>query len=104
MTNSEAERIVLLNASEDYALLWQILDEVRASMPGEPPEAALRAAREAVIALEARGLLEVYKRPSRRDPFVRLDAAAGAAALNTDAYWRGDDTDTVEIAVAATPS
>jgi len=100
---NDAERIVLLNAWEDYALLWQILDEVRGSMPEAPREAALRAAREAVFSLVKKGLLDVFRRDSRRVPFERLDAAEGAAALNTDAYWRGDDKDTVEIAVAATP-
>ncbi|MCM2303993.1 MAG: hypothetical protein NDJ72_04775 [Elusimicrobia bacterium] len=102
-TDNDAERIVLLNAREDYGLLWQILDEVRAAMPGAAPEAALRAAREAVFSLMAKGLLDVYRRSSRKVPFERLDAADGEAALNADEYWRGDDTDPVEIAVAATP-
>lgn len=97
------ERIVLLNAWEDYALLWQILDEVRASMPNEPSGTALRAAREAVFSLLNKGLLEIHKRKSRHDPFERLNEAAGAAALDTDAYWHGDESDTVEIAVATTP-
>ena len=100
---NDAERIVLLNAWEDYALLWQILDEVHESMPKEPREAALRAAREAVLSLSSRGLLEVFRRHSRRDPFERLSAPEGAAALGTDAYWSGDGKDAVEIAVAATP-
>lgn len=100
---NDAERIVLLNAWEDYALLWQILDEVRGSMPEESRETALRAAREAVLSLSGRGLLEVFRRASRRDSFERLSAAEGAAALNTDAYWSGDGRDAVEIAVATTP-
>ena len=79
-TDNDAERIVLLNAREDYGLLWQILDEVRGSMPGAAPEAALRAAREAVFSLVAKGMLDVYRRASRRVPFVRLDAAAFARA------------------------
>lgn len=100
---NDTERIVLLNASEDYALLWQLLYEVQGSMPGAAPEEALRAARAAVFSLAAKGLLDVFRRNSRRVPFERLDAAEGESALNTDAYWRGDDKDTVEIAVATTP-
>lgn len=100
---NDAERIVLLNAWEDYALLWQILDEVRASMPAASPEAALRAAREAVFSLVKKGLLDVYRRGSRRTAFERLDPAEGDAALDTDAYWSGDGRDSVEIAVATTP-
>lgn len=100
---NDAERIVLLNAWEDYALLWQILDEVQGSMPEATREAALRAAREAVSSLVEKGLIEVYRRGSRRTPFERLDAAEGEAALGTDAYWSGDGKDAVEIAVATTP-
>lgn len=100
---NDAERIVLLNAWEDYALLWQILDEVRASMPGASRESALRAARGAAASLLAKGLLEVFQRPSRRDPFVKLSGPEGAAALDTDAFWSGDDRDAAEVALAATP-
>lgn len=97
---NEAERIVLLNASEDYGLLWQILGEVRDSMPSAPPEEALRAARGAAVALLKAGRLEVYRRKSRRGPFELLSAEDGAKALATDAYWRADERDETEIAVA----
>lgn len=100
---NDAERIVLLNAWEDYALLWQVLDEIQGSMPAAPREAALRAAREAVFSLVSKGLVDVHRRGSRKVPFERLGAAEGEAALNTDAYWSGNDKDAVEIAVATTP-
>ena len=101
--DNDAERIVLLNAWEDYALLWQILDEVRESMPGESRETALRSARAAVFSLVSKGMLDVHRRASRKVPFEPLDAAEGEAAINTDAYWSGDGRDAVELAVATTP-
>jgi len=100
--DNEAERIVLLNSWEDYALLWQIIQDVQEAMPAESSATALRVAREAVFSLLSKGMLETYRRKSRRDPFELLNAAEGAIALNNDAYWRGDDQDTVEIAVATT--
>lgn len=101
--SNDAERIVLMNAWEDYALLWQILDEVHGAMAGATRAEALHAAREAALSLSGRGLIEVFRRETRRDPFERLSAADGASALSTDAFWSGDGKDSVEIAVASTP-
>lgn len=102
-TAHRIERIVLLNAWEDYGFLWQILNEVRASMPSESEASVLRAARTAVLSLLNRELVDVHRQDSRHHPIARLDDAAGIAAINTDAYWYGDPHDTVEIAVATTP-
>ena len=98
----DAERVVMLNACEDYALLWQICGEIRDLWPDEGEESALQAARLAARALLQRGLLDVYRRESRGSAFVRLDSPEREAALDCDAYWRADAEDAVEVGVAAT--
>lgn len=105
MTNEndeQIESIVLMNAWEDYALLWQILGEVRAAAPSLPEDMALNEAKRAVRALLKRGLIEVYRRESRLAEFKLLDEHGRDTALDTDAYWRPDERDTVEICVGVT--
>jgi transposase InsO family protein len=102
IASSEIERIVLMNACEDYAPLWQILGEIRELRPEEGEEAARRETRRAVVAMIERGLLEVYRRESRASAFARLDGPERDAALAADAYWAADAKDAVEISLAAT--
>jgi hypothetical protein len=101
---TDIERIVLMNACEDYALLWQILGEVRQLRPNESEDAALEATRRSVEDLLRRDWLAVYRRQSRASAFVLLQSPEREAALASDAYWRADPIDTVEIGVAATAS
>jgi hypothetical protein len=102
IANSDIERIVLMNACEDYAPLWQILGEVLALGPQGGEKSALQATRQAVAGMLQRGLLEVYRRESRTSDFVRIEPSQREAALKSDAYWAADATDTVEISLAAT--
>ena len=100
--DDKIEKIVLMNAWEDYALLWQILNEVQTAIPAISANDVLKATRRVVRSMISRGLIDVYRRENRRSEFTKLSWAKRDTALDTEPFWRTDDRDSVEIGVAVT--
>jgi hypothetical protein len=100
---SAIEKSVLMNAWEDFAPLWTLIPDIRGAAPNlAEPKKTLGAGKRAVQRLLDLGLVDAYRRSSRSDAYVRLEALAAKRAVGRDAYWTADEKDETEIAVAVT--